>query len=165
MLPKLLLQFEQNLRQNQPEVLESLLPGKSRSYLFHKGQAQWFVWRDGQPESAPQFMKLYNFISFNQGKKQLQQAICITLVSPFCLALAVTFAPQLLYAQAILTDGAGDGFFYSYLTGCVLYCVEGEMPRSFRSMTSFVQFLVEVAEMGKTASIEGELELLYQYTK
>lgn len=157
--------LEEALAREHAEVLSSLRPGGSRSYIFHRSLAVWFSWRDGQSPDAPLFHERYSFVGYGEARAHFRSSVGGAFPHLFATLL---FARHVLYSIPLLIDGAGEGYFYSYLSGTVVYRFEGESARSFCSFSQFVDYLIELAKIPASsgnAGIERELELLEEYAR
>ena len=86
--------------------------------------------------------------------------------NPLAGLALIVFARRALYCWPILTDLAGDGYFFSPLSRKVIYTFKGEQDEILSSFETFVDFLVAVSlrsPRSQLARIEAEQELRSEY--
>lgn len=156
------------IRENDPGVYETLrMPAKSRlrdSHPLH----EWFAWKDGQKRNEDALLfQLYRFMPYQESQQELRTARLDLLKNPIQAILLIVFAGRTLYCRPLLVTAFGTGYFYDPIRRTVFYWGEECGRRSFASIESFVEFLIDAVTgpaQDSTDDLARMSELSWKYT-
>lgn len=139
------------LQQKHAKVFSSLKKGKKIDSPILVPLRDWYEWQDGQnPETENLFFDYYRFIPSEESLK--------------------LFVSATEYSLPLLTDDAGEGYWFSTLTRKVFYNFEMFYKKEnflFSTFDSFIELLIELAEspaqsVGEFIDIEEALLKKYK---
>ena len=150
LLTKKIATLDAILQQNHAKAYSSLNKGKKVTSSIISPLHGWYEWQDGQsPETENLFFDCYRFIP---SEESLQQIVSATE-----------------YSLPLLTDGAGEGYWFSTLNRKAFYNFEVFYNKEnflFTTFDSFIEFLIELAKSPSQNTgefIEIEEALLNKY--
>ena len=118
------------LQQNHAKAHSSLNKGKKVTSSIIIPLYDWYEWQDGQsPETENLFFDCYRFIP---SEESLQLIVSATD-----------------YSLPLLTDDAGEGYWFSTLNRKAFYNFEVFYNKEnflFNTLDSFIEFLIELAQ-------------------
>lgn len=161
----LLTQLDRTLLERQPKLHATLQPGIAIGGTGNL--AQWFAWHNGQSRDAKAMLKqTYQFASYEDGCQLVSHMRSTLWQHPLQGLVLGLFARRSFYSLPLLTDPAGDGYYYHQLRKTVFWKFEGEQDVVLPSFEAFIQLLLELAEQPHSSPAafgESEWKLLEKH--
>ncbi|MCA8998647.1 MAG: hypothetical protein KDA80_16725 [Planctomycetaceae bacterium] len=155
------------LAENQPKLYATLQPGRVIPWKEPGQIKHWYRWRDGQSrDSQVTLLGSYHFASYSEARTELQILRRSFIEAPLNALILVALAPQTFSSLPLLTDVAGDGYYFHLRRRTVYYRFKGEQDIDFPRFESFLEFLIELVSQPPRSvgrSAEKEFELLGRF--
>lgn len=144
MTDKKLRALDDCLREYSPDIYNDLQPGRSTNRRTPRDLQSWFAWRNGQPSTSQyQLFDTYSFVSYEDATAQLAETRSTLWRHSAQFIALMILSRRSFYSLPLLTDGAGDGYWYHLMKRRPFYRFEGESDIFCLDLITFIDFLCE----------------------
>jgi hypothetical protein len=166
-MDELIVNLDVALRANHPALYATLRPGID-AWSGPRELKEWFRWRDGQPRGTAEALHgIYRFVGCGDGRVELRHMRSTVWKSPLNAAILAVGARRAFYSVPLLTDCAGDGYYFDLFRRGVYYRCKGERDMILNSFSSFLEVAIALAmrpRMAPDLAAEYEYELLREFS-